>query len=89
MGNDSSGVGEGKGKGSDEGSDVGHCGDVNCGGGGDNNSDSDGGDGDSNSAVAAMTVVSCKHGTQEVCTVNKVREYHCICEMVESVHAAV
>jgi hypothetical protein len=33
--------------------------------------------------------VSCKHGTQDVCTVNKVCKYHSMCEMVESVHAAV
>ncbi len=30
-----------------------------------------------------------KHGSQEVCTVNKVCKYHSMCEMVESVHAAV
>jgi hypothetical protein len=34
-------------------------------------------------------VVSCKQGTQDVCTVNKVRKYHSMCEMLESVHAAV
>ncbi len=33
--------------------------------------------------------VSCKHGTQDVCMVNKVRKYHSMCKMVESVHAAV
>jgi hypothetical protein len=33
--------------------------------------------------------MSCKHGTQDVCTVNKVRKYHSMCEMVESVHAAI
>jgi hypothetical protein len=33
--------------------------------------------------------VSCKHGTQDVCTVNKVQKYHGMCKMVESVHAAV
>jgi hypothetical protein len=34
-------------------------------------------------------VVSCKHGTQDVCTVNKVRKYPSMCKKVESVHAAV
>ncbi len=30
-----------------------------------------------------------KHGTQDVCTVKKVRKYHSMCEMVESIHAVV
>ncbi len=30
-----------------------------------------------------------KHGTQDVCMVNKVRKYHSMCEMVESVHSTV
>ncbi len=30
-----------------------------------------------------------KHGTQDVCTVNKVHKYHGMCELVESVHTAV
>ncbi len=34
-------------------------------------------------------IVICKHGTQEVCTVNKVRKYHCMFETVESVHSAI
>jgi hypothetical protein len=33
--------------------------------------------------------VSCKHGTQDVCTVKKVRKYHSMCKMVECVLAAV
>jgi hypothetical protein len=33
--------------------------------------------------------VNCEHGTQDVCTVNKVRKYHSMCETVESVQAAV
>jgi hypothetical protein len=33
--------------------------------------------------------VSCKHGTQDVCMVNKKRKYHSMCKTVESVHAAV
>jgi hypothetical protein len=33
--------------------------------------------------------VSCKYGTQEVCTVNEARKYHSMCKTVESVHAAV
>jgi hypothetical protein len=32
--------------------------------------------------------VSCKHGTQDLCTVNKVRKYHSICKTVESVYVA-
>ncbi len=38
--------------------------------------------------TATVSVVSCKHGTQDVCTVNKIRKYHSMCKMVESVHAA-
>ncbi len=34
-------------------------------------------------------VVSCKHSTQDVCTVNKVRKNHSMCEMVESVQTAI
>ncbi len=34
-------------------------------------------------------VMSCKHGTGDVCTVNKVREYHSMCKMVGSVYVAV
>jgi hypothetical protein len=34
-------------------------------------------------------VVSCKHGTQNVCMVNEVHKYQCLCKTVESVHAAV
>jgi hypothetical protein len=33
-------------------------------------------------------VVSCKYGTQDVCTANEVRKYHSMCKTVESVHAA-
>jgi hypothetical protein len=33
--------------------------------------------------------VSCKHGTQDVCMVNKVRKYHSMCEMVENVYLAI
>ncbi len=33
--------------------------------------------------------MSCKHGTQDVCTVNKVGKYHSMCEMVGSVYVAV
>ncbi len=33
--------------------------------------------------------MSCKHSTQDVCTVNKVHKCHSMCETVESVHAAV
>ncbi len=36
-----------------------------------------------------VVVVSRKHSTQDVHKVNKVRKYHSMCEMVESVHAAV
>ncbi len=32
--------------------------------------------------------MSCKHGTQDLCTVNKVRKYHSICKTVESVYVA-
>jgi hypothetical protein len=38
---------------------------------------------------AAWAVVSCKHSTQDVCMVNKVRKYHSMCKTVESVHAVV
>jgi hypothetical protein len=34
-------------------------------------------------------VMSCKHGTQDVCTVNKVHKYHSMGKTVESVHTAV
>ena len=34
-------------------------------------------------------VVSCKHRRQDVCMVNEVHKYHSMCEMVESVHAAI
>jgi hypothetical protein len=37
----------------------------------------------------ALSGMSCKHGTQDVCTVNKVRKYPSMCKRVESVHAAV
>jgi hypothetical protein len=30
----------------------------------------------------------CKHGTQDVCTVNKVREYHSMCKTVVNVYVA-
>ena len=33
--------------------------------------------------------MSCKHITLDVCTVNKVRKYHSMCEMVDSVYDAV
>jgi hypothetical protein len=33
--------------------------------------------------------VSYKHGTQDVCTVNKVRKYHSMCKTVESVQATI
>jgi hypothetical protein len=33
-------------------------------------------------------VVSCKHGTLDVCMVNKVRKYHNMCKTVDSVYAA-
>jgi hypothetical protein len=34
--------------------------------------------------------MSCKHGTLDVCMVNKVREYHSMCEMgVVSVYVAI
>jgi hypothetical protein len=33
--------------------------------------------------------VSCKHGTLDVCTVNKVRKYHSMCETVDSVYIAI
>jgi hypothetical protein len=33
--------------------------------------------------------VSCKQGTQDVCTVIEVHKYHCMCKTIESVHAAV
>jgi hypothetical protein len=33
--------------------------------------------------------VNCEHGTQHVCTVNKVCKYHSMCEMVVSVYIAV
>jgi hypothetical protein len=36
-----------------------------------------------------MLIVSGKQGNQDVCTVNKVPKYHSMCEMVESVHAAI
>ncbi len=39
--------------------------------------------------VNRTCVMSCKHGTQDVCTVNEVRKYHSMCKMVDSVHAAV
>jgi hypothetical protein len=32
--------------------------------------------------------VSCKQGTQDVCTVNKVCEYHSMCKTVDSVYVA-
>jgi hypothetical protein len=35
------------------------------------------------------TVVSCKLGTQDVCTMNKVLKYPSMCKMEESVHAAI
>jgi hypothetical protein len=52
VGGNSSGVGKGKGEGegSGDGSDVGRCGDFDCGGGGNSNNDSNGGDGNSNSS---------------------------------------
>ncbi len=34
-------------------------------------------------------VMSCKHGAQDVCTMNNVWKYHSMCETVESVHAVV
>jgi hypothetical protein len=34
-------------------------------------------------------VVSFMHGTQDVCTVNKVRKYHTMCKMVVSVYVAI
>jgi hypothetical protein len=40
-------------------------------------------------APKAKYVVSYKHGTQDVCTVNKVPKYHSMCKTVECVHAAV
>jgi hypothetical protein len=33
-------------------------------------------------------VVSCKHGTQDVCLVNKVRKYHNMCKTMVSVYVA-
>jgi hypothetical protein len=33
--------------------------------------------------------VSCKHGTLDVCMVNKVRKYHSMCKTVDSVYIAV
>ncbi len=33
--------------------------------------------------------MSCKHGTQDVCMVNKVHEYHGMCKTVDSVYVAV
>jgi hypothetical protein len=33
--------------------------------------------------------VSCKHGTQDVCMVNEVRKYHCMCETADSVYIAI
>jgi hypothetical protein len=33
--------------------------------------------------------VSCKQDTQDMCTVNEVRKYHCMCETVDSVYVAV
>jgi hypothetical protein len=38
---------------------------------------------------SVLNVVSCKHGTQDVCTVNKRGKYPSMCKTVESVHAAV
>jgi hypothetical protein len=34
-------------------------------------------------------VVSCKHITQDLCAVNKVRKYHSMCKTVESVYIAI
>jgi hypothetical protein len=36
-----------------------------------------------------MDVVSCKHGTQDVCTVNKIRKYHSMCKTVDSGYIAI
>jgi hypothetical protein len=36
-----------------------------------------------------LGIVSCKHSTQDVCTVNMVREYHSMCKMVVSVYVAI
>ncbi len=33
--------------------------------------------------------MSCKHGTQDGCTVNKLHKYHSMCEMVDSVYVAI
>jgi hypothetical protein len=41
------------------------------------------------SQMPVPSVVSCKHGTQDVCTVNKVCKYPSMCEMVERVRAAI
>jgi hypothetical protein len=43
----------------------------------------------STSTIDICIVVSCEHGTQDVCTVKEVRKYHSMCETVESVHTAV
>ncbi len=33
--------------------------------------------------------MSCKHGTQDVCTVNEVPKYHSMCKMVVKLYVAV
>ncbi len=38
---------------------------------------------------SVRVVVSCDHGTQDVCKVNKVRKYHSMCETVVSAYVAV
>jgi hypothetical protein len=34
-------------------------------------------------------ILSCKHGTQDVCMVNKVCKYHCMCKAVTCVYVAI
>ncbi len=39
--------------------------------------------------ILGAGVVNCKHSTQDVCMVNKVRKYHSMCQTVDSVYIAI
>ncbi len=39
--------------------------------------------------TALNIVLRCKHGTHDVCTVNEVHKYHCMCKTMDSVYIAI
>ncbi len=39
--------------------------------------------------MGKSVILSCKHGTQDVCMVNEVRKYHSMCKMVDSVYVVI